>query len=121
MNLLPGMLELQPQVTEWRRDIHAHPELGFREVRTSALVCRELEKMGLDVRLPGGAFYIFPDVRKFSMTSEAFCDRLMHEAKLALIPGECFSCPGYVRISYCYDMAQLEEGMNRLEAFIRGL
>ena len=47
MNLLPGMLELKPQVTEWRRDIHAHPELGFREVRTSALVCRELEKMGL--------------------------------------------------------------------------
>ena len=50
MNLLPGMLELKPQVTEWRRDIHAHPELGFREVRTSALVCRELEKMGLEVQ-----------------------------------------------------------------------
>lgn len=80
-----------------------------------------LQKMGMDVRLPGGAFYIFPDVRKFSMTSEAFCDRLMHDAKLALIPGECFSCPGFVRISYCYDMAQLEEGMNRLEAFIRSL
>lgn len=80
-----------------------------------------LTKMGLDVRLPGGAFYIFPDVRRFGMTSEAFCDRLMHEGKLALIPGECFACPGYVRISYCYDMAQLEEGMNRLEAFIASL
>lgn len=80
-----------------------------------------LNKMGLDVRMPGGAFYIFPDVRKFGMTSAQFCDRLMHEGKLALIPGECFSCEGYVRISYCYEMTQLEEGMNRLEAFIRTL
>lgn len=80
-----------------------------------------LIQMGLDVRKPGGAFYIFPDVRKFGMTSEAFCDRLMHEGKLALIPGECFSCPGYVRISYCYEFAQLEEGMNRLAAFISTL
>ncbi len=77
-----------------------------------------LAKMGLDVRTPGGAFYIFPSVKKFGMTSAAFCDRLMHEGKLALIPGECFSCEGYVRISYCYESAQLEEGMNRLEAFI---
>ena len=80
-----------------------------------------LVNMGLDVRRPGGAFYIFPSVKKFGMTSEAFCNRLMYEGKLALIPGECFSCEGYVRISYCYEFAQLEEGMNRLEAFIRGL
>jgi len=77
-----------------------------------------LVRMGLDVRLPGGAFYLFPSVKKFGMTSEAFCDRLMREGGLALIPGECFCCEGYVRISYCYDIAQLEEGMNRLEAFV---
>lgn len=81
-------------------------------------VLSRLKAMDLPVRTPGGAFYIFPDVRKFGMTSEAFCERLMHEGKLALIPGECFSCEGYVRISYCYEMAQLEVGMNRLEAFI---
>ena len=78
-------------------------------------------RMGFDVRLPGGAFYIFPSVKPFAMSSEAFCDRLMHEGKLALIPGECFACEGFVRISYCYDMKQLEEGMNRLEAFIKTL
>ncbi|MBQ7859650.1 MAG: amidohydrolase [Faecalibacterium sp.] len=49
MNLLPGMAELQPQVSAWRRDIHAHPELGFREVRTSALIQKELRAMGLEV------------------------------------------------------------------------
>lgn len=84
-------------------------------------VLKRLDAMGLPARTPGGAFYIFPDVCRFGMTSEAFCDRLMHEGKLALIPGECFSCPGYVRISYCYEFAQLEEGMNRLEMFISSL
>ena len=84
-------------------------------------VLKRLDAMGLPARTPGGAFYIFPSVKKFGMTSEAFCNRLMYEGKLALIPGECFSCEGYVRISYCYEFAQLEEGMNRLEAFIRGL
>lgn len=84
-------------------------------------VCQRLTQMGLEARLPGGAFYVFPDVRRFGMTSEQFCERLMREGKLALIPGECFSCPGYVRISYCYDLAQLEEGMNRLEAFVHTL
>lgn len=49
MNLLPGMAELLPQVSAWRRDIHAHPELGFQETRTSALVRRELEAMGLEL------------------------------------------------------------------------
>lgn len=49
MNLLPGMEELLPQVSSWRREIHAHPELGFQEVRTSALVRRELEAMGLEL------------------------------------------------------------------------
>lgn len=84
-------------------------------------VLMRLKGMNLPVRTPGGAFYIFPDVRRFGITSEAFCERLMHEGKLALIPGECFSCEGFVRISYCYDMAQLEEGMNRLEAFLSTL
>ncbi len=49
MNLLPGMAELLPQVSAWRRDLHTHPELGFQETRTSALVCRELESMGLEL------------------------------------------------------------------------
>ncbi|MBR5288077.1 MAG: aminotransferase class I/II-fold pyridoxal phosphate-dependent enzyme [Clostridia bacterium] len=84
-------------------------------------VYSRLTAMGLDVRLPGGAFYIFPDVHRFGMTSTAFCERLMHEGKLALIPGECFACEGFVRISYCYEFSLLEEGMNRLEAFIRTL
>lgn len=84
-------------------------------------VYRRLVDMGLDVRLPGGAFYIYPSVARFGMSSEGFCERLMREGKLALIPAECFGSTGHVRISYCYAMEQLAEGMDRLEAFVRGL
>ena len=80
-----------------------------------------LKAMGLDARLPRGAFYIYPSVAQFGMSAEVFCDRLMHEGGLALIPAECFGAEGHVRISYCYAMEQLEEGMNRLEAFVKKL
>lgn len=80
-----------------------------------------LVSMGLDVRLPGGAFYLYPSVRRFGMGAEEFCHRLMHENRLALIPAECFGSKGHVRISYCYAMEQLREGMDRLEAFVNKL
>lgn len=96
------------------------PMLSAYRARRDYVYAR-LTQMGLDVRLPGGAFYIFPSVKKFGMNSEAFCDRLMRESKLALIPGECFGCEGYIRISYCYEMNRLKAGMDRLDAFIRTL
>lgn len=84
-------------------------------------VYHRLTDMGLDVSLPGGAFYIYPSVERFGMSAEVFCERLMREGKLALIPAECFGSTGHVRISTCYAMAQLEEGMDRLEAFVKAL
>lgn len=84
-------------------------------------VMARLTQMGLDARTPGGAFYAYPSIARFQMDAETFCDRLMHEHGLALIPAECFGGTGHVRISYCYDMDTLKEGMNRLEAFVRRL
>ena len=83
------------------------------------LVHRRLVDMGLPVRLPRGAFYIYPDISMTGLTDETFCDRLMHEAGLALIPSSCFGGEGHVRISYCYGTEQLEEGMNRLSSFLQ--
>lgn len=80
-----------------------------------------LVSMGMDVHLPGGAFYIYPSIESYGMDSDTFCGRLMHEGKLALIPASCFGAQGHVRISYCYGPDVLREGMDRLEAFIRGL
>ena len=75
----------------------------------------------MDVMLPEGAFYIFPSIRKYGLDDITFCRRLMVEGKLALIPSSAFGIDGYVRISYCYSMDILKEGIARLEQFIRTL
>lgn len=82
-----------------------------------------LINMGIQVVKPQGAFYIFPSISKFNMGSEEFCDRLLNEAKLAIVPGSAFGKggEGSVRISYSYSMEILEEGLNRLEAWIKGI
>jgi aminotransferase len=80
-----------------------------------------LVNMGIEVVKPKGAFYIFPSIKKYNMGSEEFCDRLLREAKLAIVPGSAFGSggEGYVRISYSYSMQMLEEGLNRLEAWLK--
>ena len=84
-------------------------------------VCRRLEEMGLPFPKPDGAFYVFPDIRKYRMTSEEFCTRMILEGKLAAVPGSCFGAEGYIRLSYCYSDEELKTGLDRLEAFIRKL
>ena len=89
--------------------------------RRRALVCRRLEAMGLDFPKPEGAFYVFPDIRKFGMTSEEFCTRMIRESGVAAVPGSCFGTEGYIRISCCCSEADLEEALNRMENFCKKL
>ncbi len=84
-------------------------------------VMGRLDNMKLHYPAPMGAFYIFPDISEFGLTSEEFCTRMIREAGLAAVPGSCFGAEGYIRLSYCCADRDLEEGLNRLEAFIRGL
>ena len=84
-------------------------------------VCMRLTQMGLEYPDPQGAFYVFPSTQKFGIPSWEFCLRLVKEAGLAAVPGTCFGCEGYIRLSYCYSDRDLTESLNRLEAFIRGL
>ncbi len=80
----------------------------------------ELIKMGFEVVKPKGAFYILPSIKKFNMTSEEFCDRLLSEGKVACVPGSAFGNggEGYIRISYCYSKEQLKEALKALKKFI---
>jgi len=82
-----------------------------------------LVAMGVDVEKPDGAFYIFPSIKRFGLGSLEFATKLLHQEKLAVVPGDAFSPlgEGYIRISYAYAMSQLEEGMDRLERFIHSL
>ena len=84
-------------------------------------VCTRLTQMGLEFPNPQGAFYVFPSIQKFGIPSWDFCLRLVKEAGLAAVPGTCFGCEGYIRLSYCYSDRELTESLDRLETFIRGL
>jgi len=83
-------------------------------------VYKRLKQMGLNTTRPKGAFYIFPSISKFSMSSEEFCTRLLHEGKVAVVPGSAFGIggEGYIRISYSYSLEVLKEGLDRMEKWL---
>lgn len=81
------------------------------------------KEMGLSCFEPFGAFYAFPSIRRFGMTSDEFATRLLQEEKVAVVPGTAFGdCgEGYLRISYAYSLDSLKEALGRMERFIRRL
>lgn len=78
------------------------------------------KEMGLDCFEPYGAFYMFPSIKKFGMTSDEFANRLLQEEKVAVVPGTAFGdCgEGFLRISYAYSIDDLKEALGRLKNFI---
>ena len=81
------------------------------------------EEMGLTCFEPFGAFYAFPCIKEFGMTSEEFATELLKQQKLAVVPGTAFGAcgEGYLRISYAYSLDNLKKAMDRMEAFITEL
>ncbi|MCL1952987.1 MAG: aminotransferase class I/II-fold pyridoxal phosphate-dependent enzyme [Oscillospiraceae bacterium] len=81
-----------------------------------------LREMGLECFEARGAFYLFPSIARFGMSSEEFCDRLLREQRLAVVPGTAFGeCgEGHVRCSYAYSIESLKEALKRLRAFVAG-
>ncbi|MFD1735582.1 aminotransferase A [Bacillus salitolerans] len=79
-----------------------------------------LQSMGIETVKPSGAFYFFPSIKKFGLSSFDFAVRLLEEARVAVVPGDAFSKygEGYVRLSYAYSMEILVEAMDRLERFL---
>ena len=84
-------------------------------------VLAALNAMGLDVVEPAGAFYTFPSIKKFGLTSEDFCIKAIEEANVALVPGDCFGTEGHIRLSYCVSDKDLDEGLRRLSTFLSTL
>jgi aminotransferase len=81
----------------------------------------QFKRMGLDCFEPFGAFYVFPSIKKFGMTSEEFATALLKEEKVAVVPGTAFGeCgEGFLRISYAYSIDNLKIALERMERFIR--
>ena len=86
-------------------------------------VLHELRDMGLTCFEPFGAFYVFPCIKEFGMSSEEFATRLLREEKVAIVPGTAFgdSGEGFLRISYAYSLENLKEALGRLRRFVTKL
>ena len=84
---------------------------------------KRFSDMGLKCFEPFGAFYIFPSIAEFGLTSDEFATRLLKEQKVAVVPGTAFgkSGEGFIRISYAYSLDQLRVALDRMEKFIKGL
>ena len=80
-------------------------------------------QMGLPCFEPFGAFYVFPCIKEFGMTSEKFATRLLEEERVAVVPGDAFgdSGEGYIRISYAYSLEALQVAIGRLQHFVERL
>ena len=82
-----------------------------------------LREIGLPVQMPEGAFYIYPYIGGYGLTSEEFCQRLLMEEKCAIVPGTAFGdCgEGYARISYAYSVKHIEEALEKIKRFVSKL
>ena len=81
------------------------------------------EEMGLECFEPFGAFYVFPCIKEFGMTSDEFATELLKSKKVAVVPGTAFgdSGEGFLRISYAYSIDDLKAALERIEEFITEL
>ena len=89
--------------------------------RRRRYVVKALNDMGLTCFEPRGAFYVFPCIRVSGLTSEEFCERLLREQEVAIVPGDAFgaSGEGFARISYAYSVDHLETAMRRIRRFLQ--
>lgn len=99
-----------------------------QEMRTAynqrrRFLLHEFQKMNLDCFEPFGAFYVFPCIKEFGMTSEEFATRLLDEEKVAAVPGTAFGAcgEGFLRVSYAYSLDDLREAISRLGRFVERL
>ena len=81
---------------------------------------KSLREIGFDCFEPYGAFYVFPSIKKFGISSEEFCLRLLQEEKVVVVPGTAFgdSGEGFIRISYAYSIEDLKKALERVKRFI---
>ena len=92
-------------------------------LKRKVYVEERLKEMNIDFISPKGTFYIFPSIKKYNLSSEEFCERLLLKEKIACVPGSAFgtSGEGYIRVSYCYSLKELKLALDGLENFIKNL
>ncbi len=91
--------------------------------RRRRYIYKGLCDLGIDTFEPEGAFYIYPQIGRFGLSADEFCQRLLDEYSCAIVPGTAFGDGGeeFARISYAYSIKHIEEALSRIEAFIKTL
>ncbi len=91
--------------------------------RRRRYIVDRIHQIGLDCFVPEGAFYVWPYIGGFGLDCEKFCERLLYEARVAIVPGTAFGkCgEGYARISYAYSISHIDKAINRMQGFIKSL
>ena len=91
--------------------------------RRRTIIYNKLNEMGIESFEPKGAFYIFPKISQFGLSSEEFCSELLKRYHVAIVPGEAFgkSGTGFARISYAYSVHHITEGLDRMAQFINDI
>lgn len=110
---IEGLRNCQNEVAEMRNSYNQRRRFLLHEFKRMKLECFE----------PKGAFYVFPNISEFGMTSEEFATRFLMEEKVAVVPGSAFgdSGEGFLRISYAYSLEDLKEALGRLGRFVQRL
>ena len=110
---IEGLRNCEGEVEEMRKSYNQRRRFLMHEFRSMGLECFE----------PFGAFYVFPSIQQFGMTSDEFATRLLMEEKVAVVPGTAFGAcgEGFLRISYAYSLEDLKEALGRLRHFIQKL
>lgn len=91
--------------------------------RRRKYLVKRLRELGLSCFEPQGAFYVFPNISEFGMTSEEFCEKLLYDYRVAIVPGTAFgkSGEGFARISYAYSVSHLDKALDRMTQMLRDL
>ncbi|QLK85687.1 aminotransferase class I/II-fold pyridoxal phosphate-dependent enzyme [Staphylococcus sp. 17KM0847] len=116
---VPSQLATISALTE---AVDAPQEMNHAYIERRNYLVTALTDMGFSLSsIPQGAFYIFPNIQKFTDDDYAFCVDVLEKAHVAIVPGSAFTdCGhGHIRISYAYDMTQLKEGMSRLKTYLQ--
>ena len=110
---IEGLRNCEDEVEEMRKSYN----------QRRRFLMHEFARMGLECFEPFGAFYVFPSIQEFDMTSEEFATRLLQEEKVALVPGSAFGAcgEGFLRISYAYSLDDLKVAIGRVGRFIQRL
>ncbi len=98
-------------------------EMSAEYDRRRRYIVNGLREIGLECFEPEGAFYVFPKISGFGLDSEEFCERLLREGKVAIVPGTAFGPggEGFARISYAYSIKHITEALARMEKFLKTL